>query len=34
MKIDMVKEAFNRKILLSTSKQNIEFRKKMFRCYV
>ena len=34
MRIAMVKEAFNRKIPLLTSKINIEPRKKLIRCYV
>ena len=34
MRIVIAKEAFNRKILLLTSKLNIELRKKLVRCYV
>ena len=34
MRIDIAKEAFNRKILLLTSKLNIELEKKLVRCYV
>jgi hypothetical protein len=34
MKIAMVKEAFNRKISLSTSKLNIELGNKLVICYV
>ena len=30
----IAKEAFNRKILLFTSKLNIELKKKLVRCYV
>jgi hypothetical protein len=34
MRITIAKEAFNRKILLLTSKLNIRLRKKLVRCYV
>ena len=34
MRISIATEAFNRKILLFTSKLNIELRKKLVRCYV
>ena len=34
MRIVMAKEAFNRKISLSTCKPNIDLRKKLVRCYV
>ena len=34
MRITIAKEAFNRKMSLLTSKQNIELRKKMVSCYV
>jgi hypothetical protein len=34
MRIAIAKEAFNRKISLSTSKLNIEIKKKLVRCYV
>jgi len=34
MRIGIAKEAFNRKISLSTSKLNIEIKKKLVRCYV
>ena len=34
MRIGIVKEAFNRKISLLTSKLNIEVRKKLVRCFV
>ena len=34
MRIAITKEAFNRKISLLTIKLNIEFRKKLVRCYV
>jgi hypothetical protein len=34
MGIGIVKEAFNRKLSLLTSKLNIELKKKLVRCYV
>ena len=34
MRIVIVKEAFNRKLSLLTSKLNIEIKKKLVRCYV
>ena len=34
MRIVIAKEAFNRKMPLLTSKLNIEFKKKLVRCYV
>jgi hypothetical protein len=34
LRIDIAKEAFNRKISLMTSKLNIELEKKLVRCYV
>jgi hypothetical protein len=34
IRISMTREAFNRKISLLTRKLNIEFRKKLVRCYV
>ena len=34
MRIDIAKEAFYRKTSLLTCKLNIEFRKKLVRCYV
>ena len=34
MRIDIAKEAFNRKMSLLTSKLNIELKKKLVRCYV
>jgi hypothetical protein len=34
MRIVIVKEAFNRKISLLTSKLNIELKKKLVRCYI
>ena len=34
MRIDIEKEAFNRKMSLLTSKLNIELKKKLVRCYV
>ena len=33
-RIAKVKEAFNRKVSLLTSKLNIEVRKKLVRCYI
>ena len=33
MRIAITKEAFNRKISLLTSKLNIEFKKKLVKCY-
>ena len=34
MRIAIVKEAFNRKMSLLTSKLNIELKRKLVRCYV
>ena len=34
MRINIAKEAFNRKMSLLTSKINIELRNKLVRCYV